>query len=169
MFIIATRDINEQRDSNAIGPNLLDRVFVQPNNGCVPSLDAILSNLDPRLWPDEYVFTLAGPALPDCEIAASIQEYEGLSIIIRRQDADSLGIEYDYVAARITLMVNSSLHTVGLTAAISARLAESRISCNVVSGLHHDHLFVPSSRAAEVLMLLRDTSETATRRIIESK
>ncbi|MDT7624031.1 MAG: uncharacterized protein QOF99_4932, partial [Pseudonocardiales bacterium] len=39
-------------------------------------------------------------------------------------------------------------------AAVSAQLATGGISCNVVAGYHHDHLFVPADRAADALALL---------------
>ena len=57
----------------------------------------------------------------------------------------------------ITLDVHSSLEAVGLTAAVSAALAEENISCNVVAAYYHDHLFVPvadAERAMETLMRL---------------
>jgi hypothetical protein len=50
--------------------------------------------------------------------------------------------------------VHSSLHAVGLTAAVASELAHAGLSCNVVAGFYHDHLFVPRDNAAQVLMLL---------------
>jgi len=46
----------------------------------------------------------------------------------------------------ITLMVHSALDSVGLTAAVTRQLADEGISCNVVAGYFHDHLFVPADR-----------------------
>jgi len=43
---------------------------------------------------------------------------------------------------RITLRVSSALEKIGPTAAVSPALADARISCNVVAGAAHDHLFV---------------------------
>ena len=63
-----------------------------------------------------------------------------------------------YVAAWITLTVNSDLDAVGFLAVISRALATANISCNVVSAVHHDHLFVPyreGERAIEVLRQLQ--------------
>jgi hypothetical protein len=51
--------------------------------------------------------------------------------------------------------VLSDLESVGLTAALSKRLAEAGISANVVAALHHDHIFVPWERREEALALLR--------------
>ena len=41
------------------------------------------------------------------------------------------------------LEVNSALDAVGLTGAFANALAEAGLSCNVVAGAMHDHLFVP--------------------------
>ncbi len=43
----------------------------------------------------------------------------------------------------------------GLTALFSRTLAQSGISCNVIAGLAHDHLFVDWDQAARALALLR--------------
>jgi hypothetical protein len=40
----------------------------------------------------------------------------------------------------------TSLHAIGLTAAVSQALASKYISCNVIAGLYHDHIFVPWRR-----------------------
>jgi hypothetical protein len=77
----------------------------------------------------------------------------------RTEDADRLGLPYDYVAGWITLRVHSSLHAVGLTAAVAAEVARAGLSCNVVAGFYHDHLFVPRDRAAQVLLLLNQMGE----------
>jgi hypothetical protein len=77
-----------------------------------------------------------------------------LSIVVSQQDADDLGLEYEFVAAWIVLRVHSALDAVGLTAAVSSRLAEDGISCNVIAGLRHDHLLVPVDRARDALQAL---------------
>jgi len=51
--------------------------------------------------------------------------------------------------------VTSDLHAVGLTAAVATALAAAGISCNVVAGACHDHLFVPVDRAGEALAALQ--------------
>ena len=76
-------------------------------------------------------------------------------MVLRKEDADRLGLDYDYVAGWITLTVQSSLAAVGLTAAVSTALAEAGISCNVVAGYHHDHLLVPADRLDDALAALR--------------
>ena len=49
---------------------------------------------------------------------------------------------YPFVAAWITLTINSSLESVGLTSSFSNALARQGISCNVIAGYYHDHIFV---------------------------
>ena len=56
--------------------------------------------------------------------------------------------------AWLTLEVHSSLESVGLTAAVSARLAARGIACNVIAGYHHDHLLVPVARADDAIEAL---------------
>ncbi|OON80666.1 hypothetical protein B1H18_12445 [Streptomyces tsukubensis] len=58
------------------------------------------------------------------------------------------------MAGWITLRVRSALDAVGLTAAVATELAHAELSCNVVAGFHHDHLFVPYGRAEEAVALL---------------
>jgi uncharacterized protein len=109
-----------------------------------------VSDLDPVRRPGEFVFVAGGePA------EAMVREDEGVTAVLRRERADELGLEYDYVAAWITLRVHSTLEQVGLTALFSRALADAGISCNVLAGLHHDHLLVPADRADEAIALLR--------------
>jgi len=45
---------------------------------------------------------------------------------------------------------------VGLTAAVSGRLAANGISANMIAAYHHDHVFVPKDKAQLALQLLSD-------------
>jgi hypothetical protein len=72
--------------------------------------------------------------------------------------ADPAGLGYDHVAARISLRV---LAAVGLTGAVSGRLAGAGIRCNVIAGYRHDHLLVPQDRATDVLRILQQLGSTA--------
>src|ERR1700676_3460030 len=111
-------------------------------------------DLRPDLHAEPYVFA-AAQVPPGVSAFALICEDEGPTLILTRADADRVGLAYDYVAARITLRVDSALADVGLTAQFSRALADAGISCNVIAGLAHDHLFVPWSQGARALALLR--------------
>jgi uncharacterized protein len=54
--------------------------------------------------------------------------------------------------------VHSALDAVGLAAAISTALADAGLGCNVIAGLHHDHLLVPEDRASEAIQVLSGLS-----------
>lgn len=121
-------------------------------------LKTLLESLHPVARDGEYVYALWPHGRPlEGGIEAAVREAEGLTVVLHRDEADSLGLSYDFVAAWITLQVHSALEAVGLTAAVSAALTHAGISCNVLAGFHHDHLLVPSAdagRAMEVLKLL---------------
>ncbi|OII59919.1 acetyltransferase [Streptomyces sp. CC53] len=120
------------------------------------NLRALLASMSPRLNDGQYVFTLApaGAVPTGVRPVATVLEDEGLTLVVPREDADREGLAYDYVAAWITLRVHSALDAVGLTAAFATALATAGLSCNVVAGLHHDHLFVPYDDAPRALDVL---------------
>ena len=119
-------------------------------------LKQLLASLEPVQRAGEFVFAVVDDVarLEVVAAEATVSEDEGLTALLRREQADRLGIAYDYVAAWITLRVHSALDAVGLTAAISTALADAGLSCNVIAGYHHDHLLVPADRAAEAITVL---------------
>jgi hypothetical protein len=118
-------------------------------------LAKLLGGMRPQLNPGRYVFTTVADGVPPgATPVVTVAEDEGLTLVLRQEDADAAGLAYDYVAGWITLRVHSALEAVGLTAAVAAVLARAELSCNVVAGFHHDHLFVPHERAAEAVTLL---------------
>ncbi|MFE2874255.1 ACT domain-containing protein [Streptomyces roseus] len=128
-------------------------------------LRKLLSGMRPELHEGHYVFcTVPGATAPPAGTVpvATVLEAEGLTLVLRREEADAAGLGYDYTAAWITLRVHSALDAVGLTGAFAAELAAHGLSCNVIAGHHHDHLFVPAERAAEAVAVLE---ELATRSI----
>ena len=92
---------------------------------------------------------------------ASITESEGLTIVITKQAAQSHCLEYDGCFRKLTLTVHSSLHAVGLTAAVSTALAEHGISANLLAGAFHDHILVPEDRALDALAICHTIAERA--------
>ncbi|MGJ7419440.1 ACT domain-containing protein [Streptomyces cinereoruber] len=123
-------------------------------------LTRLLAGLRPELDPGRYVFTTVdGPAPAGVAPVVTVTEAEGLTLVVRREEADAASLAYDYVAGRITLRVHSALDAVGLTAAVAGELAAAGMSCNVVAGFHHDHLFVEHARAEEALAVLNRLAE----------
>ncbi|MFE0379222.1 ACT domain-containing protein [Streptomyces inhibens] len=118
-------------------------------------LQVLLSDMRPELNEGRYVFTTVPGALPEgLTPVVTVAEPEGHTLVVRQEEADRAGLAYDYVAGWITLRVHSALDAVGLTAAVATALAQAGLSCNVVAGFHHDHLFVPYDAADETLRLL---------------
>ena len=123
-------------------------------------LDTLLVLLQPSLLPGDFVFCTAANLkygdFAELQPLASYQEEEGLTLVLSKQSADVAGLAYDSVFNCIILMVHSSLEAVGLTAAVSGKLAANGISANVIAAYHHDHVFVPKNKAQQALQLLTE-------------
>lgn len=123
----------------------------------INNLDLLLAHLQPVLQPGRFAFLTLPPdrTLDPSEILASIREPEGLSVVVSESCAASHALSVQFRAAWITLQVHSDLAAIGLTAAFSSALAQAGISCNVVAGVHHDHLFVPVDQAQQAMITLQ--------------
>ncbi|MFE2546986.1 ACT domain-containing protein [Streptomyces sp. NPDC059355] len=122
-------------------------------------LRKLLSGMRPELHEGRYAFcTVPAATAPPAGTApvATVLEPEGLTLVLRQEEADAAGLAYDYTAGWITLRIHSALDAVGLTGAFAAELAAHGLSCNVIAGYHHDHLFVPAERAAEAVAVLEE-------------
>jgi hypothetical protein len=128
--------------------------------GGVTDLKALLVGMDPRLSDRAWCFQPVADArfLPETAFAM-IREEEGLCCILPAQAATADAPRF----ALITLRVHSDLGAVGLTAAISSTLATSGIACNVIAGLHHDHLLVPWDSRERAMERLEQLSLDAQR------
>jgi uncharacterized protein len=123
------------------------------------NLSVLITNMQPILNDGLYVFSsvssLASFNLD--KILFFFKEEEGFTVVFEKKDADTEGVKYETVFAWITLHIHSALEAVGLTAAFSNALANNQISCNVVAGYYHDHIFVQydlGERAIAVLTKL---------------
>lgn len=118
-------------------------------------IKVLLKTMSPRLNPGRFVFVTVTGAIPlEANPIVTVSEPEGTTLVLPAADADRHGLAYEFVAAWITLTVHSALDAVGLTAAVSTALADAGISCNVVAGYFHDHLFVPHDAAAAAIQVL---------------
>ena len=124
------------------------------------NLQTILKSMKPLLHEGEYVFCTVEntEAIDPNDLVMTFRESEGTTLIIRKETADKLNLKYDFIAAWISLMVHSSLEAVGLTASFSTALADEGISCNVVAGYYHDHLFIKHSDSQKAIAVLKKLS-----------
>ncbi|MGB4958318.1 MAG: ACT domain-containing protein [Saprospiraceae bacterium] len=127
------------------------------------NISKLIKNMTPKLNAGEYVFcTVDDITIIDRrDTICEFKEDEGTTIIISRDKADELHLRYEYVASWITLMIHSSLEAVGLTAVFSDALAQQGISCNVIAGYYHDHIFVDKRDAERAMSALVVLSQNA--------
>lgn len=124
------------------------------------NLDVLISTMKPKLNDGEFVFcSLKTGKIDLAPCLFFFKESEGLTIVCPKSDADKNGYAYNSVFSWITLEVHSALEAVGLTAAFSQALAAHNISCNVVAGFYHDHIFVPKEREVEAVKVLEDLAK----------
>lgn len=121
-------------------------------------LQKLLKSMKPEHNAGDYVFCtvekLEGVDLND--VVMFFREKEAITLILKKETAAALKLEYSVVMSWITLTIHSSLEAVGLTAAFSKALSEHQISCNVVAAFYHDHIFVAqkdTEKAMEILNL----------------
>jgi hypothetical protein len=119
-------------------------------------LDAILAGLEIAREPGVFVVAkIVDGDQPPPGVRATIREREGVTVVLPREDALAAGLPFVFEAAWLTLTADTSFELVGLTAAVSTRLAEVGIPANVLAGYHHDHILVPVERADEAIAALR--------------
>lgn len=110
----------------------------------------------PVLDPATYVFCRLGEGLSTDRLTARgiFHEREGVTLILEEAEAGRAGLAVAFVARRIELTVHSDLDAVGFLARVAGELAAAGIPSNVVSALHHDHLYVPVDLAERALAVL---------------
>ena len=140
-------------------------------------LTNILCTMQPTLQPETFVFVSVSKENAEAfsltklivalEPKSTVWEHEGLSLIVEESKAaefqKTCKCEYNEEDAMrmISLTVHSALTMCGLTAAISRAMSDEKISCNVVAGFYHDHLFVEAARADDAMTVLKRMSEAA--------
>jgi uncharacterized protein len=120
------------------------------------NINILIKNMRPVLNREEYVFHSI-PSNTPIDFDKTLfyfKEKEGITIVVEKNYADEQGYTYSSTFEWITLQVHSALEAVGLTAAFSRALADNNISCNVVAGFYHDHIFVQYPLAQHAVDIL---------------
>ena len=123
-------------------------------------LKKLVASMSPVLMSGEYVFCTFKDAqygdYQELEPVVTVQESEGLTLVVPKNRADDHNLSYESVFKGITLSVHSSLDAVGLTAAFSSKLGDHGISANVIAGYFHDHIFVQAELADKAIEALNE-------------
>ncbi|GJM33586.1 MAG: hypothetical protein DHS20C18_25870 [Saprospiraceae bacterium] len=127
----------------------------------VTDLRELITNMEPILNDGEYVFATVSniTSIPREVTICEIKEREGVTVVVSKKDAEKLGLPFDFIASWITLNIHSSLEATGLTAAFSSELSRNEISCNVIAGYYHDHIFVDVKDKDKALSVLWDMTK----------
>ena len=113
--------------------------------------------MEPVLFPEPYGYAVCSGPLTFAAFA-TVAEDEGQTVVAPLTDMLAAGLASD-PWARISLTVHSDLSAVGLTAAFAEALGRVGISCNVIAGYHHDHLFVQWDRRTDAVAALKALSD----------
>lgn len=147
------------------------------------SLKALLQSLTVSLHPSTFTFltlpaSYAEPITynPADDLVHLIfrEPGEGTTLIIDNKSSDAAQslAQKDYTQVdgaeaspmqwkKLTLNVHSSLEAVGFMGVISAALAEAQVSCNVVAGWYHDHVFVQADKAEAAVKAVEEVARQA--------
>ncbi|WP_137111478.1 ACT domain-containing protein [Rhodobacter sp. SY28-1] len=117
-------------------------------------LKVLLATMEPVLHPEPYGYGVWTGGVLSITPFATVAEDEGMTVVAPLAEMRAAGFQSD-PWARISLTVHSDLAAVGLTAAFAGALGREGISCNVIAGFHHDHLFVQWDRRADAMAALR--------------
>jgi uncharacterized protein len=122
-------------------------------------LKKLIATMTPILSNENYVFcSIKSQHWDKVNVIKPLgffKEAEGYTLIVETATALQWDLKYAAEFKKITLEVHSSLHAVGLTAAVSTQLTSFGISANIVAGFYHDHIFVPLGTEKTAIDCLR--------------
>jgi uncharacterized protein len=127
----------------------------------ISNLAVLLRSMEPELHGGVYAYCVVPREanITGLSPVATVFEAEGLTLVLPEEQATNAGLSVLFRTAWITLTVHSDLQAVGLTAAFASALGQAGISCNVVAGAYHDHIFVPVEQAQQALAALRSLQQ----------
>lgn len=122
------------------------------------NLIKLLKNINPELKSEVFVFctTKDNFNFNTLDPISVFKEEEGVTLVLEKDIADKYCYRYEGTYQCITLKIHSSLEAIGLTAAVSTKLAEHNISANVIAGYYHDHIFIPVNKAKDAMEALKE-------------
>jgi uncharacterized protein len=125
----------------------------------------LLASMQPVLNNGVYVYASIAHGADIRALApiVTVSEPQGLTVVVREDIAKATALDVLARVAWISLHVQSDLQAIGFTAAFSSALGAAGISCNVVAGAYHDHIFVPAELAEKAMNTLRALSAEAFR------
>lgn len=131
----------------------------------ISNLAVLLSSMEPMLHAGVYAYCVVphGADIATLSPVTTVSESEGLTLVLPEEQAINAGLPILLRTAWITLTVHSDLQAVGLTAAFASALGHAGVSCNVVAGAFHDHIFVPVEQAQQALAALRALQQESAR------
>lgn len=126
------------------------------------NINELIKGMTPKLHLGDYVFCTVSDinAIKRTDTICEFKEEEGVTVVMECKKADTLKLKYEYISSWITLQIHSSLKAVGLTALFAAELAKHSISCNVIAGYYHDHIFVATEDAERAMKALAGLAES---------
>lgn len=129
----------------------------------IQDLKVLLSSMQPTLNAGVYVYCTVEHStdISQFNFISLFRETEAITLIMLESEAVQYGLKVLFRTAWISLTVHSDLTAVGLTAAFASALGASNISCNVVAGAYHDHIFVPYEQAETAMLCLKNLSKNA--------
>ncbi|GGZ96982.1 hypothetical protein DC083_04675 [Ignatzschineria ureiclastica] len=110
------------------------------------SLQDVLQNIDPVLSSETYVYVgLADHSLLKVlgfDPLAFYKEAEGITLILRKEEADNNFLKYEGEYCKITLNVPFKPISTGLTAIISSALAKAGIGIKPVHTIYNSYVLI---------------------------
>ena len=110
--------------------------------------------MNPEISEKGFVFCTSKKPL-NVDAIMIFKEREGITYLLKKEEADKIKLKYNGTWDMITLNVNSDLEAIGFLAKITSVLASEKISVNAASAFYHDHIFVPSEKSEEALKKLK--------------
>jgi uncharacterized protein len=129
----------------------------------ISDLSELLARMQPVLNDGVYVYASIAHSADTRALApiVTVSEPQGLTVVVREDIAKATALDALARVAWISLHVQSDLQAIGFTAAFSSALGAAGISCNVVAGAYHDHIFVPADLAETAMNTLQAMSATS--------